>query len=35
MFYAIINYHAILDKWTEKRKEVGEANSSCLKVLLQ
>ena len=34
MFYAIINYHAILDKWTEKRKEVGEANSSNLKVLI-
>ena len=35
LFYAIINYHAILDKWTEKRKEVGEANSSSLKVLLE
>ena len=35
LFYAIIYYHAILDKWTEKRKEVGEANSSSLKVLLE
>ena len=27
MFYAIINYQAILDKWTEKRREVQALKS--------
>ena len=34
MFYAVINYQFNKDKWTEKCREDGEANSSSLKALL-
>ena len=35
MFYAIINYQFKTSELSEKCTEVGEANSSSLKVLLE
>ena len=35
MFYAIINELSFSDKWTEECREVGEADSSILKALLE